>query len=67
MPKARRDRVSLKSVVERIDGQTIILEEIRSQGRATIEALEAVRLALEARLSSAITMGRRLVRTGRSQ
>jgi hypothetical protein len=41
----RRRRTSSRDLVH---GQGIILEEIRSQNRVTIEAIEATRVALEA-------------------
>jgi len=34
----------------RVDSQTLLLEDMRSQNRATIEALEATRVALEERI-----------------
>ena len=37
----------------RVDSQNVLLEDMRSQNRATIEAVEATRLALERRLASA--------------
>ena len=47
MPKESRRRPLLRDIVH---GQGIILEEIRSQNRATIEAIEATRVALEAKI-----------------
>src|SRR6266540_1939005 len=47
MPKKRRRRTSSRDLVH---GQGIILEEIRSQNRVTIEAIEATRVALEAKI-----------------
>ena len=53
--KRRRVTVSdldhrMREFDDRIRGHGIILEEIRSQNRATIEAVEAARVALEARI-----------------
>ena len=55
MPKAKKP--SLQDVLhevrrnnELIQGRDVILEEIRSQNRATIEAVEATRAALEAKI-----------------
>ena len=47
MVEKRRRRTSLRDLVH---GQTIILEEIRSQNRVTIEAIEATRVALEEKI-----------------
>jgi hypothetical protein len=47
MPKKRRRRTSSKDFLH---GQGTILEEIRSQNRVTIEAIEATRVALEAKI-----------------
>jgi hypothetical protein len=48
MPKKqRRRRTSSRDLVH---GQGIILEEIRSQNRVTIEAIEATRVALEVKI-----------------
>ena len=47
MPKKRRRSTSSRDLVH---GQAIILEEIRSQNRVTIEAIEATRTALEAKI-----------------
>jgi cell division protein FtsB len=43
--QARLERVEVRG-----DSQTLLLEDMRSQNRATIEAVEAVRLALEQRI-----------------
>ena len=40
----------LRELTDRLSGRGIILEEIRSQYRATIDAVEAARVALEARI-----------------
>jgi len=51
MPKPKaRGTTSLKDVLAEMRGHGVILEEIRSQNRATIEALEATRTALEAKI-----------------
>ncbi len=47
MPKKRRRGTSSRDLVH---GQGIILEKIRSQNRVTIEAIEATRVALEAKI-----------------
>jgi|SRR4051812_4834412 len=43
---------------EEIRGHGVILEEIRSQNRATIEAVEAARVALEAKIDQVDRDGR---------
>ena len=48
-PKARR-ATSLQEVLAEMRAHGVILEEIRSQNRATIEALQATREALETKI-----------------
>jgi uncharacterized protein YlxW (UPF0749 family) len=48
-PKARR-ATSLKEVLAEMRGHGVILEDIRSQNRATIKALQATRESLEAKI-----------------
>jgi uncharacterized protein YlxW (UPF0749 family) len=48
-PKARRE-TSLKEVLAEMRGHGVILEDIRSQNSATIEALQSTREALEAKI-----------------
>lgn len=51
MPKKKpAPEPSLATVLERIDAQGLVLEDMRSQNRLTIEAVEATRLALEQRI-----------------
>jgi len=48
-PKARR-ATSLKDILAEMRGHGVILEDIRSQNRATMEALQATRAALEEKI-----------------
>ena len=66
MPKATKP--SLQNILEavranqaQVRGQGVILEEMRSQNRATIEAVEATRVVLEGKIDAvARETGRRL-------
>src|SRR5881275_930169 len=48
-PKAR-GATSLKDILAEMRGHGVILEDIRSQNRATMEALQATRAALEEKI-----------------
>src|SRR5713101_3672594 len=51
MPKPKaRGATSLKEILAEMRGHGVILEHIRSQNRATIEALRAMRAALEEKI-----------------
>src|SRR5689334_7971028 len=57
MPKRKRKdaslpKPSLKEVVDLVRGHGVILEEMRAQNRATIEAVETNRIVLEERIES---------------
>src|SRR5262249_5756535 len=39
-----------QAVLERLDSHSVLLEDMRSQNRLTIEAVEATRMALEQRI-----------------
>jgi len=54
MPEQKRRRTpSLEAILTEMRGHGIILEEMRSQNRATIEAVEASRGALEEKIDRA--------------
>jgi methyl-accepting chemotaxis protein len=55
MPTGKKSRASPRKTVKRVRGNGFRLEEMRSQNRATIEAVEATRVALEAKIE---TVGR---------
>ena len=55
MPTGKKSRASPRRTVKRVRGNGFLLEEMRSQNRATIEAVEATRVALEAKIE---TVGR---------
>jgi len=46
MPRGKKSRASTRKIVEGVPGNGVLLEEMRSQNRATIEAVEATRVAL---------------------
>ena len=51
MPKPKaRGATSLKDILAEMRGHGVILEDIRSQNRATMEALQATRAALEEKI-----------------
>ena len=51
MPKPKsRGATSLNDILAAMRGHGVILEDIRSQNRATIEAVEATRESLEAKI-----------------
>ena len=54
MPKPNsRGPTSLKDILAAMHGHGVILEDMRSQNRATMEALQATRAALEAKIDEA--------------
>ena len=55
MARRKKTRASPRKVVKGVRGDGVLLEEMRSQNRATIEAVEASRVALEAKID---TLGR---------
>ena len=52
MPGGKKSRASTRKIVERVPGNGVLLEEMRSQNRATIEAVEATRMALEDKIDT---------------
>src|SRR5690349_14391661 len=55
MPRGKKSRASPRKIVKRVRGNGVLLEEMRAQNRATIEAVEATRVALEGKIE---TLGR---------
>ena len=56
MPRGNKSRASPRKIVKGGRGHGVLLEEMRSQNRATIEAVEASRVALEGKIE---TLGRK--------
>jgi hypothetical protein len=50
MATGKRGRPSLQEVLDGVRSNGVVLEEIRAQNRATIEAVEATRVALEEKI-----------------
>ena len=52
MARGKKKRASPAKVLEDFSGNGVLIEEMRTQNRATIEAVEASRVALEDRIDS---------------